>query len=101
MFKVKTSTKNAQLLPTQALASTPQVSVAERDGRAVLMDLRSGRYYGLDDVATRIWQLVLMHKTPADIYAIVESEYDAPAQTLREDAARFLTSLLTLGLITQ
>lgn len=101
MFGVKRTAKLAPLAASLPLAAAGQVAVAVRDGRAVLMDLNSGRYYGLDDVGTRIWELVLLHKTPQDIYEAVELEYDAPAQQLRDDASRFLASLLALGLICQ
>jgi hypothetical protein len=65
------------------------------------MDLRSGRYYGLDDVGSRIWELASLHKTPTEIFDAVEHEYDVPSSRLREDAARFLTSLLALRVIGQ
>lgn len=101
MFGLKRSTKPVTLAETTPLVPTRQVSIAERDGRAVLMDLRAGSYYGLDAVGTHIWQLVLSHKTPSEIYATVEQEYDAPSTQLREDARRFLTSLLMLRLVQQ
>lgn len=100
MFSVKPR-KAPVLIDTVALAAAPQVSAAFRDDRAVLMDLRAGRYYGLDPVGARIFELIQIHKSPADIYGIIESEYDAPASELRSDAVRFLTSLVALGLVCQ
>jgi hypothetical protein len=101
MFGLRKIRKPVVLAETVPVVPAPQVSVAERDGRAVLMDLRSSSYYGLDETGTRVWQLVLKHKTPSEIFASIELEYDAPAGQLREDARRFLTSLLMLGLVRQ
>lgn len=101
MFGLKRSRKPLLLSETQPLAAAPQVSVAHRDGRAVLMDLRSGSYYGLDAVGTRVWHLILDHKTPTEIFDTVEQEYDAPSTQVRADSRRFLTSLLMLGLVQQ
>src|SRR6476661_6918550 len=98
MFGLKKTKKAVTLSEASPLVPTPQVSVAERDGRAVLMDLRSGSYYGLDAVGTRVWQLILAHRAPSEILATIEQEYDAPSTQLREDTRRFLTSLLMLGL---
>jgi hypothetical protein len=101
VFKIKKTRQARVLSPDQPVVAAAHVSVASRDGRAILMDIRSGRYWGLDDVGTRIWELVLLHKTPSEISATIEEEYDAPAQQLRDDAARFLSSLLALGVIQQ
>jgi hypothetical protein len=65
------------------------------------MDLQSGRYYGLDPVGARIFELVQAHKNPSEIMSTIEDEYDATPATLRADATRFLTSLLSLGLARQ
>ncbi len=79
----------------------PQVCIAERDGRAILMDLRSGSYFGLDDVGTRVWELLAKGRTPVEIFATVEAEYDVPADRLRADATRFLKTLIELRLVQQ
>src|SRR3954463_2407338 len=99
MFGVKQSRKPAVLHFAAVLVPAPMVSAVYRDGRAVLMDLRSGRYYGLDPVGARIFELIQLHKNPAEIINTIEEEYDASASQLRADAMRFLSSLLSLGLV--
>ena len=44
-------------LPTQVEIS-PEALFQELDGETVLLNLQSERYYGLDDVGTRMWQLL-------------------------------------------
>jgi hypothetical protein len=101
MFAFRKKRQSPALSLTAPVAPTAHVSIAERDDRAILMDLRTGNYYALDDVGTRIWQLLPEMRTPAQILDVIEREYDAPAQQLRADALRFLTSLLALRLVRQ
>lgn len=74
--------------------------VAARHGdRTVLLDYRRARYYGLDEVGSRIWTLLGEGKA---VDAIVESlgrEYDVPSDRLREDTRRLVEQLCTLRLL--
>jgi hypothetical protein len=101
MFGLKRRRNGADLDLTRPLMASPQVSIAQRDGRAVLMDLRAGEYFGLDDVGTRIWQLIGTQATPIAIMDQLVDEYDASAEQLRIDATHFLTSLAALRLVQQ
>src|SRR5688572_30393353 len=40
---------------------TPEVVFKELRGEAVLLDLASGIYFGLDETSTRLWQLLMSH----------------------------------------
>ena len=77
----------------------PDVLFRDLAGEAVLLDLKSQRYFGLNEVGTRIWQLV---NEDGRIEAVVEamcSEYDAPAAELRQDLRSFLHELVDAGLL--
>lgn len=101
MFGVKQVRKQAVLHQAAVLVPAPQVSAVYRDGRAVLMDLRSGRYFGLDPVGARIFELIELRKNPSEIIGTIEQEYDAPPAQLRTDAMRFMSSLISLRLVQQ
>jgi hypothetical protein len=101
VFGLTSLKRTARLSMAEPLSVTRCVSLAERDGHAVLMDLRSGHYFGLDEVGTRIWQLVLANKTPVEIFCAIEAEYDAGPDQLRNDATVFLTTVISLGLACQ
>lgn len=87
--------------PNVAIRPGTHVSIAEGDGRSVLMDLQSGRYFGLDEVGTSIWRHVVEHRTPEQIFVEIEKEFDAPGTQARDDSTRFLNTLLDLGLVEQ
>ena len=46
-----------------AYAASPAVVFRQMDDGAVLLDLESGVYFGLDEVGTRVWTLLLERGT--------------------------------------
>lgn len=74
------------------------VSAAEGD-RTVLLDPVGGEYYGLDEVGTRIWELLPAHPTAAALAERLFDEYDAPRDRLAADVAALLGKLAALKLV--
>ncbi|MBI3403215.1 MAG: PqqD family protein [Acidobacteria bacterium] len=72
----------------------------ELDGEAVLLNLESGIYFGLDPVGTRIWQLVEEHRALRRVLAALLTEFDAPPADLEADLVRFVDQLRGKGLLT-
>ena len=78
---------------------SPNVLFRELSGEAVLLDLASERYYGLDEVGTRIFQLVDEHgRTDSVLQAMLE-EYEVGETQLRQELGEFLRELAEVGLI--
>jgi hypothetical protein len=81
------------------LRLSPDVVFRNLDGEAVLLDLGSGTYFGLNEVGTRIWQLVdAGHEVPAIIDALA-AEYASDRGTIAADVARLLDELHSRRLI--
>ena len=72
----------------------------ELDGEAVLLNLESGIYFGLDPVGTRIWQLVEEHRALRRVLEALLAEYEASAAVLEADLVRFVEQLRGKGLLT-
>ena len=84
----------------QTITLSPDVISQEVSGETVLLDLESEHYFGLDEVGTRIWQLI---KETGDLKAIYETllaEYDVPEKRLQQDLDTLLTEIAGLGLVT-
>ncbi len=65
-----------------------------RPGRwAVLLDLKSGQYYGLNEVGTYIWSLIDAPRTVADIVAAMAEEFDVSREQLNLDVMNFLQQM--------
>ena len=71
----------------------------EVSGESVLLDLNSESYYSLNELGTRLWQLL---KTGADlekIYITLFEEYEVGADELRRDLEKMISEMLAAGLI--
>ena len=68
-------------------------------GEAVLLDLASGTYFGLDEVGTRIWQLLGEHGSAEPVVAALLDEYDVDEARIRADLDRLIGELHGKGLV--
>lgn len=80
---------------------SPDVAVATKEGRAVLLDVRRERYYGLDEVGTTIWDGLQRGLTFTEIVDALEGEYDAPRAALEADVSQFVARLASSDLVVQ
>jgi hypothetical protein len=69
------------------------VFMAERDGVAVLLDLRREVYLGLDEIGTVAWREIENGASAESVTRRVCEEYDAPADSVRADMLVFVTEL--------
>lgn len=87
-------------LSLDATVRVPEdVVFRELDGEAVILNLESGMYFGLDEVGTRMWQLLDTHGSLRRTLEALEAEYDAPAERLAADLTEFVDSLRSRGLL--
>lgn len=83
----------------ETITVAPSVKFRDLGGESVLLELESGRYFGLDEVATRMWTLLVEHRTVAPILDTLEQEYDVDGARLRADLTSFITKLEEHSLI--
>jgi hypothetical protein len=78
---------------------SPSAVFRELDGEAVILDLESGRYFGLDAVGTRIWQLIAEQGSLRAVHAALLTEFDVSSSALESDLFAFAGELVSRGLI--
>ncbi len=81
------------------IVASDDVLAGEFDTEAVILDLRSGVYYGLAGTGARIWQLL---KTPISLAALRDAlvaEYDVPPPRCEADLRELLDELRRRGLV--
>lgn len=83
-----------------ALCVPDHVVVRELDGEAVLLNLDTEIYFGLDEVGTRMWQLLTTQPTIQAAYDALLAEFDVSLETLAEDLTVLVRELLEHGLVT-
>lgn len=69
------------------------------DQESVLLNLNSERYFGLDSVGTRMWQVVTSAPTIEAAYCLLTEEFDVDPDTLRSNLSELLGHLVENGLI--
>lgn len=75
--------------------------VVSRDlaGEAVILHLANGTYFGLNEVGTRIWNLLAEHGSTEQVLLPLLAEYEVEEAELRQDLEALLQTLAEKGLI--
>jgi len=68
-------------------------------GESVLLDLRSQKYFGLDEVGTRAWQVLEETGDLGAVHARLAQEYEVDAARLERDLDELFERLLAAGLV--
>ncbi len=84
----------------QAVRVPDDVVFRELQGEAVILNLSTSMYFGLDAVGTTIWQLCGSQPSLRDVWNAMQREFDAPAEALRTDLLAFVNELVAKGLLT-
>ena len=84
---------------TASFARTPHKASVELSAEGVVLDLKSGIYFGLEGVGQRIWELLETPKKPLELRDTLLEEYDVTEEVATADTHRFLEQLLEHGLI--
>ena len=71
----------------------------ELDGEAVVLNLDTGIYFGLDAVGTRIWRLIEERKPLRIVLDTLIDEYEASPDRLQSDLLAFVERLNGKGLL--
>ena len=65
----------------------------------VMMDLEQGKYFSLNPVATRIWDLLEKEKTLDELCALLTEEFDVESNQCMDEVRELLEEMERLGLI--
>ncbi len=81
------------------VTSAPDVIFQTVGDEAVLLNLKTSLYLGLNPVGTRMWMALTGANSIQAAYESLQSEYDVPADQLRRDLEEFLGRLNEYALI--
>lgn len=76
-----------------------EVMVRMVGDEAVLLNLKTEQYLGLDAVAARIWNVLADSSSVQEGYEALLREYEVEPECLRRDLEEFLAMLSAQGLI--
>ena len=92
--------------PISAISFTDRVRVPDDvlisnlQDESVILNLNSERYFGLDNVGTRMLTVLSASNSIEAAYELLLDEYEVDPQLLRQDLSSLIENLLQQGLIT-
>lgn len=87
-----------RLSPDDRLRPRERVLCKEVDGEAVLLDLETETYFGLNETGARLWVLLTGAPTIGRALETMLEEYDVPREALERDVDDLVERLVTAGL---
>jgi hypothetical protein len=85
---------------SSAVISPTQDQIAsELEGEAVILNMASGLYYGLNAVGARIWALIQQPRSFGELQDILLAEYDVQPDVCHQELTRILIELKDAQLI--
>jgi hypothetical protein len=80
------------------VASRDQLS-SDLGGETVLLHMGAGRYYGLDEVGTRVWALIQRPRRVGEVCAEIVAEYEVDAGRCERAVLTLLAEMADAGLV--
>lgn len=93
------SQSSTSLSGSTTVTAVPGLASANLGGESVVLNPESGHYFGLNEVAARILDLV---QTPTSLDAVVDAllkEYEVERRVLAADVETFVTQMSAKGLV--
>jgi len=85
--------------PSSVIIAAKEPVSSELDGEVVVLNPKLGKYFGLDNVSARIWELIQEPKTVDNVQNIILSEYDIDADRCEQDIVDLFQDMAKNGLI--
>lgn len=76
-----------------------EIPTTEIDGEVGMLNVETGKYYGLDETGSRIWRIIENPIKVSEIIETLQKEYDVDADTCKNDVFELLEKLLSEKLI--
>jgi Coenzyme PQQ synthesis protein D (PqqD) len=84
---------------TTRITARPDQISSDLEGETILLHMTSGLYYGLNDVGVKIWTLIQMPQTLAELRQTLLNDYDVTAEDCDRELKELLISLKAADLI--
>ena len=87
------------LKPQMRVRRIGDVLEADIDDETVVMDIDQGRYFGLNETGTRIWDLLSEPLVIGDLCDQLTAQFGVPRELCEQQVIDFLGSMMSRGLI--
>ena len=79
--------------------ATPSVLCKDLGDEAILLDLETETYFGLNAAGSRLWSLLTTSPTIRDAFAVMLEEYEVAPDELERDMGALINDLVGRGLL--
>jgi len=83
----------------QNIRIKPDILSQEVSGETVFLNLNSENYFGLDNVGTRVWQLLQEHGDLQKVHDTMLEEFEVEENQLEKDLHELVTKLVEAGIV--
>ena len=94
-----TTSKEQSIIEETRIHRTGAVLTAEIGKQIVMMDVESGRYLGLDDIGSVIWQRLETPRTFGDLVDSLVEDYDAERAVIAQDVRELLKEMAAQSVV--
>jgi hypothetical protein len=88
-----------KISPQTVIKRNPQMVTSNIDGEIVMMSIDNSEYYGLDDIGSRIWELMENPILVDDLIGILLSEFEVEKNECISDTLDFLNNMTDKNLV--
>jgi len=83
----------------ERVTAAPQVLFKDIGGEAVLLDLGTETYFGLNETGARFWHQLIASPSVLDAWAVLRDEFDVAPERLLDDIHDLIDELLEHNLV--
>jgi hypothetical protein len=75
------------------VAQTKELVSSDLDGETVLLSIETGKYYNMDPIGSRIWQLIKEPMSVSQLIDILLDEFNVDREQCEKELLTFLNKL--------
>ena len=81
------------------VAQIEELVSSDLDGETVMMSIKNGKYYGMDAIGSRIWELIKQPRSVLELCDILLTEFNVDRERCEKDVLVFLNKLAEDNLV--
>lgn len=85
--------------PKTIVKRNPEMVTNEVDGELVMMSIENGEYYGLDEIGSRIWELIETPLSVKELVTKLTEEFEVTEEECLADTLDFISELNEKNLV--
>jgi len=90
---------NPNLSDSTTVVANDDCLSTEIDGESVILHMEQGKYYGFNEVGTRVWELTQESHSLEEICRTILETYDVDEERCRADIRELIAELIELDLV--